>query len=177
MADKFCKFCGNAHTKTAYPQHCSSCDTITWFSPSPVAALLQPVWRESANGVDLGIAIGQRGINPMLGQWNLFAGFVDPTDVTVQDACAREFTEETGFGISVDTDTIHLDHTFGDGRVLLIFCHNDVAIHVRELDAFKANHECPAMRVAWEPEKLCFDSHTRALAAWFDTGHVLTMRP
>lgn len=189
MADKFCKFCGNAHTKTAYPQHCSSCNTITWFSPSPVAVLLQPVWRrgEQEGDIQFGIAIGQRGINPMMGQWNLFAGFVDPTDSTVEIAAAREFHEETGEALTVSPETFRIDHTFGDGRVLLTFCHNNEAINIDELDSFRPNHECPAMRVAWEPEKLCFDSHTRALAAWFEGvdpreqrfvgGRDLTIRP
>lgn len=167
MADRFCKFCGEAHTKTAYPQHCGSCNTITWFSPSPVAVVLQPIH----DGARLGVAIGKRGINPMLGAWNLFAGFVDATDVSVQYAAAREFNEETGFGLAIDPDDLTLDHTFGDGRVLLTFCHAGVALPVTDLDGFKANHECPEMRVAWSPEKLCFDSHTRALAAWFEKDH------
>lgn len=171
MADRFCKFCGTAHTKTAYPQHCSDCNTITWFSPSPVAAVLQPFY----DGSRLGVAIGKRGINPQHGQWNLFAGFVDATDVTVQHAAAREFHEETGGpgpnAPVIDPDDLVIDHTFGDGRVLLTFCHARVALPIEYLARFRPNHECPEMRIAWEPEKLCFDSHTRALAAWFEKDH------
>lgn len=167
MADKFCKFCGEAHTAPEYPQQCPSCSTMTWFSPSPVAALLQPVWKMVGEKTVVGVAIGTRGIEPMKGQWNLFAGFVDPADPCAATAAAREFNEETGGGLSADPLTIKIDHTFCDGRHLLIFCHSPIAIHVDDLARFVPNEECPEIDVAWEPRQLCFDSHTRALAKWF----------
>ncbi len=170
MADRFCKHCGTAHTTKSYPQHCDACSTTTWFSPSPVAVVLQPV----RDGDRCGVAIGKRGINPMLGQWNLFAGFVDATDVSAEHAAAREFFEETG-GIEINPDHLELNHTYGDGRVLLIFSHAIIPLQMADLERFQPNHECPEMRVAWEPEKLCFDSHTRALEAWFSRAQMVYM--
>ena len=173
MADNFCKYCGTEHTSKQVPQQCGSCQGITWVNPTPVAAILVPVmgyhevtdrhgthWKRR-----MGVLLGQRGIHPKMGEWNLPAGFVDVTDTTIQGAAVRELFEETGF--VVDPKKVAIDHSFCDGRVMLFFCKAREVIQEADLHKFVINHECPAVRVAWEPEKLCFDSHSRALAAWF----------
>ncbi len=160
MTDKFCKFCGAAHTATAFPLKCGSCETITWFSPSPVAVILQSV--EGPDG-RFGVLIGRRTIEPGKGQWALPGGFVDATDLTAQAAAARELFEETGFTVE-DPDAMSISHTFSDGRHFLIFVENMNAMSEEDVKAkFVPNSECDEVRVAYEPVDLCFPAHTEAL--------------
>lgn len=163
MTDKFCKFCGTAHTETAFPLKCHSCNTITWFSPSPVAVLLQGVINK--DGL-LGVVIGRRLIEPKKGEFGLVGGFVDSADPTVEHAAAREFLEETG--IKISHEKMKIDHSYSDGRHLLVFVHNEIILSEEYvLKNFIPNSECDEIRIAYSPEELCFVSHTEALAKFF----------
>ena len=160
MADKFCKFCGSAHTATEFPLTCGSCKTITWFSPSPVAVILQSVLGRDGRQ---GILLGRRNIEPGKGKWALPGGFVDSSDLTAQVAAARELFEETGFTVE-DPDAMTISHTFSDGRHFLIFVENLNHLTEEEVEKnFVTNSECEEVMIAYEPVELCFTAHTEAL--------------
>jgi ADP-ribose pyrophosphatase YjhB (NUDIX family) len=160
--DKFCKFCGTKHSAEEYPKQCNHCSHISYINPTPVAVLLQPI----VDGDNVGIVIGERGIDPMKGHYGLPGGFIDPKDKNVIDAARREFREEIGFEAPDESKMILFD-SYSDSKNLLIFVRSFHVLPLSALDAFVPNYECPAIRVAWEPEQLCFNSHTNALAEYF----------
>lgn len=164
MTDKFCKFCGNEHVEKEFPLKCSHCNTITWFSPSPVAVLLQSTYNKTTGKI--GIVIGRRMIEPQLGKYGLVGGYIDSSDPIVEMAAAREFFEETG--IKIRHERMKIDHSYSDGKHLLIFVHNaDILDEEYVLNNFVPNSECDHIRIAYAPEELCFVSHTEALAKFF----------
>lgn len=160
--DIFCKFCGTKHAEPSYPKQCVNCDNITWINPLPVAVLLQPV----RDGPRIGILIGERGIEPMKGSYGLPGGYIDCSDKDIISAARREFLEEIGFE-APPADQMQLFSSYSDGRCMLTFVKSFLAISLDDLERFVPNDECPAIRVAWEPERLCFNSHTEALAKYF----------
>jgi len=160
--DKFCKFCGVEHTAAEYPKTCEACTQTTWINPTPVAVLLQPV----VDGDRRGIIIGERGIEPQKGNWGLPGGFIDPNDADVIAAARREFWEETGIE-ATPADLMQLYWSFSNRRQLLLFVIARCAMDIKMLDGFVPNYECPSIRVSWEPEELCFESHTAAMAKYF----------
>lgn len=165
MTDKFCKFCGEEHTATAYPLECGSCKTTTWFSPSPVAVILQSVLGRDGR---YGVLLGRRNIEPGKGKWALPGGFVDASDLTAQAAAARELFEETGFTVE-DPDAMTISHTFSDGRHFLIFVENLNHITEEEVETkFVPNSECEEVMIAYEPVDLCFPAHTEALRMYLE---------
>lgn len=160
--DKFCKFCGTLHTAAAHPKLCKACDQITWINPTPVAVLLQPV----TDTVRTGILIGKRGIEPQRGAWGLPGGFVDPADASIEAAACRELWEETGS--RVHPDLVKLVGSFCNSRQILVFGQSEqVLLWDTVQKNFEPNHECPEISVAWEPQQLCFESHTKFLASYF----------
>ena len=130
-----------------------------------MAVLIQPI----TDGHRRGVLIGQRTIAPKKGEWNLLAGYIDPADETVEHAALREFHEETGI-TPMPLDAVSLLSSFSDRRHLLIFVESVLPMNLSVLNDFKPNEECSAVRVAWEPETLCFESHTRALADYLKTN-------
>ncbi len=162
--DKFCKFCGVEHTAPEYPKHCKGCSNITWINPTPVAVLLQPVYDPNTDRT--GIIVGQRGINPKRGEWGLIGGFIDPKDANVEEGARREFFEETGLE-APHASKMQLFSSMSDSRHLLVFVRCFKPLELTALEGFVKNHECTAIRPAWEPEQLCFDAHTEALRYWF----------
>lgn len=165
--DKFCKHCGSKHTATEYPKHCTACDQTTWINPIPVAVIIQPV----TDGARTGILLGKRGHS---GDWAFPAGFVDMSDPTVAHAAVRELHEETG--LVVGPEWLSIVHSYNTGRNMLVFCLSRLILKLPDLEAFVPCEECPEIRVAWEPEPLCFASHeeilARALAGGFSTTAV-----
>lgn len=169
MTDKFCKFCGAEHTATAFPLKCTSCDTITWFSPSPVAVILQTVQGDDGR---FGVLLGRRNIEPGKGKWALPGGFIDSSDLTAQAAAARELFEETGFTVE-DPEAMTISHTFSDGRHFLIFVENLNPISEKDVETkFVPNSECEEVMVAWEPVELCFPAHTEALRMYLEINEI-----
>jgi len=137
---------------------------MKWKNPTPVSVLLVPV-NDPITG-RVGILIGERGINPQKGLYGLPGGFVDPSDPTLEYAALRELQEETG--LSVNIENISLFSSYSDTRCMLAFNRSNQILFLQQVEEdFVPCHECPAVRVAWEPEKLCFTSHTEALAKWF----------
>lgn len=171
MTDKFCKFCGTEHTATAFPLTCGSCKTITWFSPSPVAVLLQTVKGEDGR---MGVLLGRRTIEPGKGKWALPGGFVDSTDETAQIAAARELFEETGFKVE-EPESMDISHTFSDGRHFLIFVSNENYMTEEEVNTtFVTNSECDKVMVAYDPVELAFPAHTAALEQHLEINNLIS---
>jgi 8-oxo-dGTP diphosphatase len=168
--DRFCSFCGTQHTSVTYPKKCEHCRQLTWKNPLPVAVLLQPVSDPQTNRK--GILLGRRSIRPHIGEWALIGGHVDPEDADIFDAALREFEEETGIELysAIHRPSLTLHSSFADGHYLLIFVENSLPIPLKKLDEFVVNSECSEIRVAWQPEELCFHSHTNALASWFNSN-------
>ncbi len=160
--DFFCKFCGSKHSDTSYPKTCQSCDNITWINPTPVAVMIQPVVDDTGK---VGVLVGKRLNEPFSGGWNLIGGYIDTSDADVIHAAVRELEEETG--IIASRSLIKLFWSFSDGIHLLVFCENTQNLDISSLSHFKPNDECSEVRVVWEPEDLCFKSHSTALRKWF----------
>lgn len=173
--DKFCKFCGTLHTATAYPKQCGHCSHITWINPTPVAVLLQPVMDMSTGRV--GILTGKREIEPQKGKFGLVGGFIDCADKDVIEAARREFFEEIGFEAPPGS-LMHLTWSYSDSRNLLLFVQSMAPITLTKVnDYFVPNSECSEVRVSWEPEELCFISHTEAMARYFKNRRPPTTPP
>lgn len=165
MRNPFCTHCGAAHVVEAYPRACDACSGITYQNPLPVAVLVQEVL--DAPGRRRGVLVGRRTIEPCKGQWGLIGGFMNPDDPSFAHAAVRELFEETGIVVSVDD--IVPTHSVCIGVHVLVFHINlNVSLTPASLDAFVPNDECDAVRIAWEPEELCFPTHTAALKRWFE---------
>lgn len=169
MIDKFCKFCGVEHNSRANPQTCAN-GHQTFRNPTPVAVILQPVVDDTIRLMPrYGILIGERGIEPQKGTFGLPGGFVDPEDADYEDAALRELREETGINLTREVADPSLFYSMSDGRCILVFVISDHVLPLSTLQSrFVANHECPAIDVAWEPMELSFQSHTDALRRWFE---------
>lgn len=163
MMDFFCKVCGVKHQDSSYPKTCLSCEHITWINPTPVAVMIQPVIDAFGK---VGVLIGKRLNEPFVEGWNLIGGYIDTSDANVIHAAVRELEEETG--IIASRTSIRLFWSFSDGIHLLIFCENLQHLPISDLRHFKPNDECSELKVVWEPEELCFNSHTTALTKWFN---------
>ncbi len=173
MINKHCSHCGAEHTQTEYPLKCPACKQLTWVNPLPVAVLLQTVGGHDEQGnARRGILIGRRAIAPHIGEWGLIGGYMECADESIIDAAVREFREETNIDLdmSVYRNDIQMVSSFCDGRALLIFSVSDLPISEDRLADFTPNTETSELKVAWEPEQLCFSSHTAALADWFKTN-------
>jgi 8-oxo-dGTP pyrophosphatase MutT (NUDIX family) len=165
MMDKFCHACGVKHVDIAYPKTCMACSRITYSNPKPVAVALVPVYDRKNKRT--GILIGERGIEPQKGTYGLPGGYVDDKDTSFAGAAAREVFEETG--LRVDPNELVPFHSFSDGRNILVFLTMSETISFDTVvKNFEPCDECPAVRVAWEPEDLSFSSHTIAMEKWFD---------
>lgn len=173
-----CGQCGTKFKSVSFPKECRECSHIQYSNPNPVAVALIPVWKSDTTatlGVRLGIILGKRGIYPMLGEWALPGGYVEnDLKETAEMAAVREVREE--IGLSLDESKMQTTHTDVSGRgSLLVFC--DYKLALAENDALVdivATDECPEVRIAWEPEELCFPTHTRALYKWFKDRGLLT---
>jgi 8-oxo-dGTP pyrophosphatase MutT (NUDIX family) len=168
MENKHCSHCGTEHVSESYPKKCPGCKRETWNSPKPVAVLLQPV--NDFDNDRRGILLGKRAIEPFIGHWALIGGYIDPNDPTVIEAALREFHEETGIELyaALYRTSMNIVSSYGDGRFLLLFVESTLGMDVKNVDKFVPNSECSEIRVAWEPEELCFVSHTAALKNWFE---------
>jgi hypothetical protein len=96
----------------------------------------------------------------------------NPTPVAV---LLQPVTNGVNRGILIGKRSIHpgkehmnLFWSFSDRSHLLIFAETTLGMHCDQLENFVHNSECSAVRVAWEPETLCFHSHTKALKMWFE---------
>lgn len=89
---KYCSSCGHHPLAHAVPEGdnrlryvCDNCRIIHYQNPKIVVGCL--VFHEGK------ILLGQRGINPCKGMWNLPAGFMENSE-TVKEGAKREVREE-----------------------------------------------------------------------------------
>jgi 8-oxo-dGTP diphosphatase len=163
--DKFCGHCGTKHTAFAYPKTCMVCERITYANPKPVAVLIQPV-RDDETG-QIGVLVGERGIEPQKGTYGLPGGYVDDMDASFEAGAIRELFEETG--LKQDIATLVPSHSYSDGRNVLVFFYSTEVMTLKRVKKYyKPCEECPKIKVIWEPETLSFSSHTKAVERWFD---------
>ncbi len=160
--DKFCKFCGIEHTVDNYPKKCSNCEMETFKNPLPVAVLLLPVITPDGK---IGMLTGQRSIAPKIGEFGLIGGYVDCGDASFEAAAVRELLEEAR--ITIPVDDVRTVYSYSDGTFMLVFCEANTPIPLAVVEDFFPTSECSSLEVLFEPETLCFVSHTVAMADWF----------
>ena len=163
----FCSRCATPFAADAsLPRTCGNCGQVVYENPIPVAVVLQPVGR--------GLLLGQRAIPPFVGGWALIGGFMELGE-SWQQAGARETFEETGLEI----DPSGLRPLAAAGTEALFSTPNGNLLAFMEaaplpeervaalVASFAPTKETLALRIALEPEDLCFSAHAAAMRAWF----------
>lgn len=129
-------------------------------NPLPVAVHLQEVI-EGHSG-RRGVLLIQRDDMP---GWALPGGYIETDkDVSVEAAAAREFGEETG--LSVPQGRLFAS-VITPNEKLLLFCRSKVPLISPDFSDWKPTEEAVALKIAYDPEELCFPTHTHALWMWF----------
>jgi ADP-ribose pyrophosphatase YjhB (NUDIX family) len=195
--DTFCSFCGAAYTSTVeYPRTCTTCKTMVWANPIPVAVALVPIIdgrgtpagsaAEGRRGtIDIrstGLLVIRRAIPPGVGKLALPGGFVEETE-TWQDGGIREVREETGIAVAGLEPLWFVSTEPRPNRILLF----GVAppLQAAELPAFTSDSETSERGVIFGPDGLdevfAFALHAEAARRYFTargvTGpHAFTAR-
>lgn len=134
----------------------------TYNNPTPVAVLMQSVLKP---GRGYGLILIRRPDND---GWALPAGYIETgLDQSAEGAALREFREETGLEPSPAARTF-MSAITPHGK-LLIFCKSQGCLvsFSEALKNWKPTPEALALRIAYEPETLCFPTHTKAMRRWF----------
>ncbi len=88
---KFCPCCGDRLNQDEIDghmrKHCTHCNFVHYVNPKPTVGIIAIK--------DNKIVLIKRGVDPGKGSWSLPSGFIE-TDETAEEACLREFKEETG---------------------------------------------------------------------------------
>lgn len=173
-AFSFCHCCGTALGNGEFPRICSGCGHMQFHNPTPIGVLIQPV----TDCKRIGVLTPIRGINPQRGKPALTGGFQEATDHGSEHAGAREIDEEVGRNVGLlrpDPDTLELLVSRAGGpftppgrRQNLVFSVNPEVIDIRIFDGFVPDEETMSIQYSWEPEVLAFNSHTYALAKYFE---------
>ncbi len=161
-----CSYCGTRFTEQVlWPRKCFRCYNDSWSNPLPVVVVMLVV----QDGLQKGLLIQRRGIEPAKGGWALTGGYIDHGE-SWQDAAVREVREELNLEIqesnlelydvanSTKKDNVLIfctvkgswDWHGGDYPGLEEFFHNDKHI---------PNHEVEEVGVMWEPMELAFPTH------------------
>lgn len=177
---KHCHGCGTqyrqAEMERTDQRQCHACGGVRWFNPIPVSVLLQPVFWHTRNPkryeFKYGLLVGRRTINPKIGEFGLPGGFV-LGDLTYEHAAMRECTEEITLAARHDYPACVGSPSLwfslpGDPSQILSFALAPKAIPLSWLESFTPNDECDAVDVIWEPQQLCFPSHTAAAQRFFE---------
>lgn len=156
-----CSYCGVAYASGApWPRVCAACGETTWRNPLPVAVALLPI--DTDDG--LGLVVVRRDIEPMRGELALPGGFIELGE-TWQEGAVRELREETT--ILADPSDVRLFdvQTTTNGN-LIVFA----ALPARPLSSIPASvatDESLGFEISIGPRRLCFPTHTDAMAAFF----------
>lgn len=132
---------------------------IEYDNPTPVAVHLQMAFCHSKSMH--GLVVIKRVDN---GLWALPGGYIESTDKSAEDAAAREFYEETR--IIACPGTLMYSTITPSKRILIFSKSNDV--FTLNLNYWVSTDEASEIRIAFEPEELCYPAHTDAMKRWFD---------
>lgn len=176
-AFSFCHCCGTGLGNGEFPRICSGCGHMQFHNPIPIGVLIQPV----TDGTRTGVLTPIRGINPQRGRPALTGGFQEATDHGSEYAGAREIDEEVGANVGLprpNPDTLELLVSRAGGpftppglRQNLVFSVNPNVLHTSVFDRFVPDEETLELHYSWEPEILAFNSHTYAMAKYFERYH------
>lgn len=156
----FCSECGTKYTEITWPKTCSNCNFVLWKNPIPVATILQPVRKDDK----IGLLVLKRAIEPRLGEWALPGGFMEDNGESAEDGALRELFEETGLKIDSKPKMVFSQSNLR-GQ-LIIVCESSETWDYEE-NAITLCRENNDYRIAFEPEKLAFPIHTKAMEDWF----------
>ena len=130
----------------------------------PVAVVLLPVGYDDGR---TGMVVVRRDIEPFRGDIALPGGFIE-TGESWREAAVRELSEETGLQAKSDEVRLFDVHSSHNGYSLLVFG----VLPKRaagELPPSTPTEESMEWLVLTEPTRLCFPTHTRAMADYFAT--------
>jgi ADP-ribose pyrophosphatase YjhB (NUDIX family) len=163
MRHSHCGYCGTAYAAgSGWPRTCPGCGEMAWDNPLPVGVALLPVRTDAGTG----LVVVRRGIQPGYGKLGLPGGFME-TGESWREAVVRELREETT--IEADPAGVRLfdvQSTPVTGHRLVVFGllpERDAA----DLPPMMPTDETLEWFVVTEPQELVFDTHTRAMAAYF----------
>src|SRR5262245_14971793 len=158
-----CSYCGARYAPGAgWPRTCPSCGEMAWSNPLPVAVVLHPV--DFADG-RTGLVVVRRDIEPFRGEIALPGGFIE-TGESWQEAAVRELREETDLTAKSDEIELFDVHSSFNGYTLLVFG----LLPPRPFDSLPEpgpTEESMEWLVLDEPVRLCFPTHTQAMADFF----------
>jgi ADP-ribose pyrophosphatase YjhB (NUDIX family) len=155
-----CSYCGARWPEDlGWPRTCATCGETTWSNPLPVAVVLLPV--SYADG-RTGVVVVRRDIEPFRGDIALPGGFIE-TGESWREAAVRELLEETGLAARADEVDLFDVHSSYNGFTLLVFG----VLPPRPAESLPPSAPTPEV-IEWlvvtEPTRLCFPTHTAALA-------------
>jgi 8-oxo-dGTP diphosphatase len=127
-----------------------------------VAVVLQPVHLDDGR---TGVLVIRRDIEPFRGELALPGGFIE-TGESWREAAIRELSEETGLDASPDEVQLFDVHSSFNGFSLLVFGLLPTR-SASSLPPSAANSEVTEWLVQTEPIRLCFPTHTAAMARFF----------
>ncbi len=154
-----CHCCGTPYNdQQNWPRVCPSCANHLWPRTDTVAVLLQPVLNDTTG--KMGLIIVERGIEPFIGQFALPGGFLNPGE-SIEDGALREMFEETGIQ---STDPVYIKSCPIPGQVITFF---KATVKRAQTIVFVPSHETPSYRITYEPELLCFPTHTQIVEEFF----------
>lgn len=176
MSPAHCSACGVAFTQDerakVHPK-CLGCGVTSWQNPRPVVLLLQPVliW----GTLDLGLAVGKRGIEPAKGGFALPGGFQEIGETSLEAAC-REFREESGVDLALvkpkSCETLG-DLPSSSGPQSLVFVQNRLALDPHgfsQLQNTGEMYDWTVMTLQSDFE-LCWPSHQLIARQWLEQQH------
>lgn len=163
MQHAHCSYCGTRYDDgLPWPRTCTRCGETTWSNPLPVAVVLLPV--AYADG-RVGVVVVRRDIEPFRGEIALPGGFIE-TGESWRQAAVRELREETDLLAEPDEVELFDVHSSFNGFSLLVFG----TLPPRPAESLPPSaptEESMEWLVLTEPARLCFPTHTRAMADFF----------
>jgi len=167
-----CSYCGARYAASLpWPRTCANCGETTWSNPLPVAVVLLPVTYTDGQ---MGLVVVRRDIEPFRGDIALPGGFIE-TGESWREAAVRELREETDLLAEPDEVALFDVHSSFNGYSLLIFG----SLPPRPADALPPSaptEESMEWMVLTEPTRLCFPTHTQAMADFLRDPHAATAR-
>ncbi|HEX6869902.1 MAG TPA: NUDIX domain-containing protein [Micromonosporaceae bacterium] len=163
MQHDHCSYCGTRYqADLTWPRTCAGCGETTWSNPLPVAVVLLPV---SYPDGGTGMVVVRRDVDPYRGEIALPGGFIE-TGESWQEAAVRELREETG--LLAEPDEVRLFDVCSTfhGYTLQIFGLLP-ARPAERLPPSAPTAEATEWLVLTAPTRLCFPTHTDAMAAFF----------